>query len=556
MSRYAMPWLACAVLAMIGIVYFPVLHGAFVWDDWPSFSDLQGDQWSHYVFRDFNHWTVYFRPLCVAFFALQIKFFNALPGPMHAISLALHLIDTSLVGWLALRLGRHVGTEKKRCAATAIFCMLLYGTHPALIESVVWIGPQFDLIATMFTLCALLANLSIAGRTTRAIVLSVIYLLAACTKESASVLPLLIALIDWIFYAHDQRSPWGILRTLFQRNLPAYAGMFLAGIAYLAARHTALGTVTYPSTFEMNSFLAHFQETCFIYLKYLHIIVWPISEINPLHLVDVTDFGRLSTINLLTDIAAIAIVVVAFYLAIRRAASLGFLVLAVTFALLPVIRILPISFERSLYHERYATIAIALVCALLPLLKWPSVDSAKHGHGRVAQLLVAVAAIFWLIFAIIDIRAITPKWQNDVTLWEWALATNPDSTQAKDNLLNAYYQAGDLPATQRLADQFLAERVACSSCLLHLAGIAMDQNDFARAASALDRASTSVLVRKNVQAQQLYDRELGQLLLQQHRYQEAIKILTMALQLKPDDTEARRNLSKANALLNGADAGP
>lgn len=541
--------LAAAVLVAVALIYLPVMHADFVWDDWPSMRDLQGDRWLHYVFRDFNNWVAYFRPLCVAFLALQIKLFHGAPAPMHGVSLALHLVNVGLLGLLALRTGRAIDASKNRRIIISLACMLIYGVHPALIEPVAWVGLQADLLVTMLTLCALLATSSIENRRTRAAVLAGLFFLAACAKESASTLPLLVVLFDWILYASDgERRLLAIIRTVLRRNWLAYVGMLVAGVLYLILRHWALGNVDYPATPDMKDPLTHFQEVCFIYLNYLRIIVWPISGMNPLHVVDVTPFGSLSVTTLLTDAAAIAIVANGFYLAIRRGAALGFIILAATTALLPVIRILPVSFERSLYHERYAMLAVTMVCALLPLLKWPSRNTSTQAKGTAASLLVPIALFFWLAFSIIDIRVIVPKWRNDTTLWEWALAINPDSAQAKDNLLSVYIQTGDLRSAQTLADRLLTEPNICASCMLHLARIALNQNDLPRAATALDRAAGTLLVRSSSEARQLYYAELGKLLVMQGRYPEATQALSAAIALKPDDAEARQNLAKAAAM--------
>ena len=60
---------ASLVLAVVALIYWPVLQGGFVWDDLISFvwNDwlIQGDKWKTYIFRGFNFWDSYFRPLVV-----------------------------------------------------------------------------------------------------------------------------------------------------------------------------------------------------------------------------------------------------------------------------------------------------------------------------------------------------------------------------------------------------------------------------------------------------------------------------------------------------------
>ncbi|AIF47266.1 hypothetical protein HY57_08240 [Dyella japonica A8] len=546
--------LAVAILAAVAFVYLPVIHGKFLWDDWPSFRDLQGEQWLHYVFRDFNRWNLYFRPLTVAFFAFQIKLFHSQPEPMHVVLLVIHLINVSLVGVLANRIGYLKEATESRRSWTALVCMLVYGLHPALIESVSWIGCQFDQITTMVTLCGLITNAYIQRPILRAGALSFIFFVAACCKEAASVFPLLVVLFDWALFAQNgERTPQAIIGTVLRRNWRAYAAMLACGIAYLGLRHWALGEVNYLQSSATTAWFARFQEICFVYMRYLRILVWPIAGMGPLHPVDVTQFRYATATSILNDLATLSIVAGGLYLAVRRGSPLGFVILAVTGALLPVLHILPVVFERSsLFHERYATMALAVGCAMLPLLKWPRIAAFSKGTTGMARLLGPAVLFLWLMFAIIDIRTIVPNWANDIALWRWAIALDHHSLLAKDYLLMAYEDSGDIDSALSFGDQLLAEPVTCTSCMLHFAKIALNKNDTARAAAALEKASRSTLVRASPEARQLYLSELGQWLNMQGRHDDARQAFEAALALKPDDNDAKRGLAQANAFIHDA----
>lgn len=551
MNRGLMRGLAVAILAAVAFVYLPVIHGKFLWDDWPSFRDLQGEQWLHYVFRDFNHWTFYFRPLTVAFFALQIKLFHSQPEPMHVVLLVIHLINVSLVGVLASRVGYLRGATESRRSWTALVCMLVFGLHPALIESVSWIGCQFDQITTMVTLCGLIANAYIQRPIPRAGALSLIFFVAACCKEAASVFPLLIVLFDWALFAqNDERAPHAIVGTVLRRNWRAYAAMLAAGIVYLGLRHWVLGGMSYLQSGADTTWFARFQEICFVYMRYLRILVWPIAGMGPLHPVDVAQFKYATPMSILTDLATLSIVAGGLYMAIRRGSPLGFVILAVTVALLPVLHILPVVFERSsLFHERYATMAIAVGSALLPLLRWPRIEALSKGAAGITGLLGAALLFLWLMFAIIDIRTIVPNWANDIALWRWAIELDHNSLLAKDYLLMAYEDSGDIDSALSFGDQLLTEPVTCTSCMLHFAKIALNKSDTVRAAAALEKAGRSTLVKVSPEARQLYLSELGQWLNMQGRHDDARKAFEAALALKPDDDDARRGLAQANASI-------
>jgi hypothetical protein len=544
--------LAGVVLLVIARVYWPILHANFIWDDWPSFRDLQGDQWLHFVFRDFNQWTIYFRPLVVAFLALQVKLFQGAPGPMHAVSLVLHLLNVTLVGVLAYRVGSITGASRDRQRWVTLICMLLFGLHPALIETVSWIGCQFDLVTTLLILLGLTANAYLQRPLLRAAALSLLFFLAACAKEAGVVFPMLVVLFDIALFARNpDRSISAIVRTLFRRNLAAYVGMVVAALAYLALRHWALNVSGAPKMIGTVIWFAQFQEICLTYLCYLKVIVWPMAGIGPLHPEDVVLFRAATPVSVLTCIAAIGIIVTGLYLAIKRERVLGYIILAVTISVLPVLRIVPVNLDHNLYHERYATLAVAMCCALLPLIRWPG-TMALGVAGRAGRLLVPVAIIFWLALCVVDIRTLLPYWQNDIALWRWAMAVDPQSLVAKDNLLLAYERSGRLAEAQAFADELIADPTQCTSCMLHIAKIAVEHGDPARAAAALERASKSSLVRQSRDSRQLYYRELGRLMNLQGRHKEAREVLEASLTLNPKDSLAKDALAKANASLGAA----
>jgi len=96
------------LLALIFLIYLPVRHAGFVWDDFTVFQErgwlYRGEQWKQHLFIGFNDWDFYFRPLVVALFVLQARLFEGVPGPMHLVSLAMQLANVTLVVLLAHRL--------------------------------------------------------------------------------------------------------------------------------------------------------------------------------------------------------------------------------------------------------------------------------------------------------------------------------------------------------------------------------------------------------------------------------------------------------------------
>lgn len=550
MRRLSTSGVAALVLIAVALVYWPVVHANFVWIDWTDFHDQtwlrEGGSWKHYIFRDFNTWTNYFRPLMVGLFTLQVRLFNVAPGPMHVVSLGLHLINTLLVGLLAWRYADASMSLPRRTCLLGV-SMLLYGFHPVLIEPVAWIGCQSELLVTMFTLLGLIANTGIKSVAARAATVAVLFFLAACTKESAVSLPLILIVIDWALLSRrDEKTMCSAIRSLVVRNWPIYVAMFLAGVSYLVFRHWALGVIVNPFPAGSSTVLGRLQEVCFLYLHYWKTLLWPMSGMSPIHPVDVARFGAISMASVLTDAAAIGIVLTGLWLALRHSSTLGCMLLAVTAALLPVLHIASVDFDASLYHERYAMTALAIVCAMLPRLR-PSVPAT----GKLKQLsvpLLATALLFWLVLAVINIRVMLPLWSNNVNLWRWTLVEYPNSITAKNNLLSAYIDAKDHASADRLVNRLLAEHVQCTNCMLNAARLAVAEHDPTRAATALEVVRNSRELVADKQQFHSYLLITSQMLVLQGHFEDAVQILREVIKLDPLDPYPHLQLAMALAL--------
>ncbi|HTV84498.1 MAG TPA: hypothetical protein VME63_03790 [Dyella sp.] len=550
---------ACAVAGIViiatALVYWPVLHAQFVWDDVLDFVQKDwlshGDEWKHYIFKDFNDWKNYFRPLVVALFTLQIRFFGSAPGPMHAVSLVLHLINTLLVGLVSWRVSAMAPGDTEKNNWLAGLSMAIYGLHPVLAEAVTWIGCQFDLVATMFMLLGLLANTRIQNTLIRATTIALFFFLAACSKESAAAFPLILAVFDWAITPRAREGAWrSALVALIKRNGLTYAAIFLAGIAYLAFRHWALGQIVHP-TAGYTSALARLQETCFIYLQYWKMLFWPMSGLNPLHEFETHRFDLASTSSLLADVTALSIAGASLYFALKRSSPIACIVAAATAALLPVLRIVSIDFTPSLYHERYAMTALAVVCTMLPLIRISIPIGA--GHMKALRSLGAVIAGLWFIFAVINIRAIVPRWSNDVSLWQWALAGNPNSVHAKDDLLSAYIGAKEYDNADKLVNQLRADHVHCANCMLNAAILALAENDPARAQVLLEDVRTSQDLVNDKRMFYVYLVTTGRMLLLQGHLDDAESIFRSAIHVDPSDAQSQISLATTLAMQGKAD---
>lgn len=362
--------IALATMGLVAIIYWPVAHGGWYWDDHVCFHDeawlRYGDGWKQFIFQNFCDWVDYFRPLVVAMLVVEVRTFDVAPGPMHLVSLAMHLTNTLLVGLLAVRLTAKFPTSIKPVFSLA-FSMLFYGLHPILIEPVFWIGCQYEQVLTFFILLGLLLNASIRQELARGLAVATCFFLAACSKESAISFPLIVLVLDAMATRSDhmQSSCAATFQSIWKRQGRVYICLLLAGIAYLLLRYWALGFVVHPLGAQSPLSLARWQKSCFTYVMYWRMMVWPMLGLGPIHQVDEQRFATIDPALLAIDVVALIILLGGLYLFARKK-LIGYLILAASVALFPVLHIIPIGFNESLYHERYAMTALAIACAFLP----------------------------------------------------------------------------------------------------------------------------------------------------------------------------------------------
>jgi len=338
--------------------------------------------------------------------------------------------------------------------------------------------------------------------------------------------------------------------------------MLIAGIAYLGIRGWALGGLVHSLSLSREPLLsvAHLQEVCSIYLTYLRILVWPMVGLGPVHS-NTTDFSLVTAHSLSVDVLALGILAAAMFGFWKRH-PLGGYVLCATVSLIPVLHILPVAFDGSLYHERYVMMGLAAICILIP---WTFERNPFVLRLRSLKIVAPLVLATWIGLAIANVRVTLPLWADDLALWQWALRENPDSIVAKDHLLTAYMDRNDHPHARALADSIVAEGVPCSNCLLNAASVALSEKDIPRATAAVEKLKADRAFAYDTSLLRSYIFTIGQLLELQNdapgaeaAYREAIRMdplnsvnqvaLAMLLVQEGNVPEARTIMEKALAL--------
>jgi tetratricopeptide (TPR) repeat protein len=217
-------------------------------------------------------------------------------------------------------------------------------------------------------------------------------------------------------------------------------------------------------------------------------MAWPMTGLGPLHVIPYEQFGAVTFASLATNIAAIGLFTFGLWQFWKRSAVGGLLV-GVTAALLPVMHILPVEFDDSYYHDRYATLAIAVACSFVP-----TALSALVSQHRTLLIAVASIGVFWLFVAVVNIRITLPLWSDEILLWQWVLRENPHSTFAQVNLIALYLGNGEIDKARPLAIELEKMKgKSCANCMLNLANLAIVDGDADRATVALEEAKEAMM---------------------------------------------------------------
>jgi len=426
-------WVALFLMLITGIVFHDVLSAGFVrWDDSlhvydnPYLHPVSAAHLARFWAAPYRHlyvpisYTVYWLLALAAHLPAPVRTADGVwvdlnPRVFYTANLLLHGASVLLVFALLRRLlpGNNAAVNDWAAGAGA----LLFAVHPVQVESVAWVSEMRGLLAGTLSLLALLAYVrsAAAGNGKCWYYLSTaIFALALLAKPSAVAVPLMAALIDSLLLCRPRRvwiralAPWGLLC-----------------IALLWVTHTAQPVTTDIVTpLWTRPFIAG-DALAFALGK----LLWP-AKLG-------IDYGR-SPVWLMTQgwayftgLLPLALGILAWLGRFRFPWPAGAFGLFAA-ALLPTLGLTPFVFQiYSTVADRYLYLALlgpALVLAWVLQRVW-------LGEGK-AWLRLAAGSVcgMGLLFCALTSSIQALCWQNSIALFTQALAVNPRSWGAANNL--------------------------------------------------------------------------------------------------------------------------
>jgi protein O-mannosyl-transferase len=377
----------------------------------------------------------YYRPVFLLWFLLVHTFFGLNPMGWHLVTLVAHLAVTLLV----YRLVRRIAHDRW----VAIIAALVFGVHPAHIESVAWVSGVTDPLLALCLLPSFLFYLNwreSRPRRWRWLAASLaFYLLTLLAKETGVILPVLIFAYEWI-WAEDTPAPsrlerWGRrFKTAVVRILP-YA---VPTLVYMIARVLVLGGfahVLYP--LPISTILMTWPFLLMVYLKHL---LWPFGLCVFYNLPYISRPSSLQFILPMILIVLVATGLWAWHRRLARTSAENARVLAFACAWL-IVPFMPLT-DLSLLakgeslHDRYLYLPMIGFGILIGLAVHSLPSSPIRVFGEPAFQCLAFLALAAFLGTATSNQEL--YWANDLLLYSRGVTVDPSNNIAMRNLASVY----------------------------------------------------------------------------------------------------------------------
>lgn len=524
------------IVAATVFVYANSLSGAFVFDDTKQIAGnpalrswgnilraFTSDVWS------FQRGTLtkdipppYYRPLFTAYLTVNYKLFGLWEPGWHLMNLLVHTGATVAVFFLIKRL------SGDRLVAT--LAALVFGLHPAHVESVAWISGIPDPLAALFFVPSLIwyVRYRLEGDKRFLIASVIAYGLSALCKETPLALPLVF--IVWELTRPGTRQSLSARGREIILQLIPYA--VVAG-AYLALRFAVLGRISWKHPFMARvPDSAIWMTVPYVFVSYLRHLVAPFY----LSLIYGTSFVTTATDpRFFLPAALIGVLGVLLWTNRRKLSGDSWTALALIVApLLPVLNLRVFHYE-YIIQDRYLYLPSIGFCYLIAILlvRWSL---------RQRQLATAIAIAVIVAFGV-STYAQNRVWHDAVSLWRRAVHYSPNSWSTHYNLGLAYL---NLKQNQAAVDELVVANRLNPREPMVLNNLALAQGasgDTVGAIAILKEAlkldPTLIEAHNN----------LGAFLFEQKHFNEAQAEFLEVLARDPSSVSARFNLARTLAAL-------
>ncbi|MGA6982253.1 MAG: tetratricopeptide repeat protein, partial [Candidatus Sulfotelmatobacter sp.] len=360
--------------------------------------------------------------------ALDCQMFALNPTGHHFTNIILHAINVVLLFLLLLRGTRRMGAS--------LLIASLFAVHPLNVESVAWIAERKNVLSTMFFFLTIGAYgwYSLRARWWRYLVVCLFFILGLASKSMLVTLPFVLLLLDyWPLGRMRGPSAPSLLKSsrtsfgkLLLEKLPLMAVALAASVLTVLTQQEG-GAVASLQRFPLN---VRLENAIYVYAAYVWKFFWPV-RLAPLYPHPGASLAAWKITLAAVFLAAVSLLVFQFrshsYLVAGWLFFLGTLV--------PVIGLVQVGSQAM--ADRYAYLPCLGIFIMAAMGASDLADFKKSGLA----VRVAVSACILLALSAVSYRQIG-YWNNSVTLWSHALSVTDNNGGAEDGLGAALVQQG------------------------------------------------------------------------------------------------------------------
>jgi protein O-mannosyl-transferase len=499
-------WRAALLLLAVGFVYWPAVHGSWLWDD-----DLEITR--NPVLRDpLGWWKIWLRPDGADYFPLketvqwlEWRVWGSNSTVYHVTNVVLHAAGALLVWRLLRRLFPRTGEG----GIAAWWGGLLFAVHPLAVESVAWISELKNTLSLPLLLLAMIAYLDWDERSTRGSYVWSVGLFAAAMLAKTSVVMLPAVLLLHALWRRGRIAPRDLLA-----SIPFFAISLALGLATVRFQH---GQFVLPGGPPVGGAASRIACAGMAVAFYLWKALIPVGLL-PVYPSWVVEPARAWQF---LPWAGLVLVIGRLWTARGkwgRDALLGFGFFLLN--LVPVLGLIRMSFARfSWVADHFAYIPLVGLVGLAAAA-FGAVLGRLQGRGRAPVLAAGAVVVVTLVFIA---RSQAALFHDPTALWTRTISRNPAAWVADYNL-----------GCELVAQNRPAEAIGRFEETLRLNPVVPEaENGLGTTLAQMNRPGDAV--EHLARAVQIYPRfgeaeyNLGSALLQEERFEEAIVHFEAAL---------------------------
>ncbi len=511
-------WLfALGLLALTCVVYLPVLHAVFVWDDSFMITDNQMLRSTDGLYKIwFTNKPADHIPITLSALWLQYHLWHLNPLGYHIVNVLTHALGAILL-WRIL---------KRLAILGAWLAAAVFAIHPVGAASAAWISEQKNTISIIFFLLTILCYLRFEERpkAARYALALLMYVFALISKGSVVMLPFTLLLAAW--WQRGKLTRWDLLRTI-----PFFLLSFGEGLtAIWFQNHRAIGGEMVQSLDRLGQLAAAGMAVWFYLWK-----AW--MPVNIMVIYPQWQIDSHSVMPYLPGFLLCGLLVASWY---YRATwgrhvlfGLGFMIVML-FPVMGFFNMYFLIFSRVADHWQY-----------LPMLGSISqaVCGAVYGFQRLAakyhfpKLAAPALALLLLLFLGWSTWGRAEVYTTEASLWTDTVKKNPKAWMAYNNLGNALGNQHKRDEAMAAYEKAIAVNPDFPDAHSNLGNSLVGKKKYDEAIAHFRKAIAVQPKMAN------FHFNLGIALFEKGKSQEAINEYLEALRLNPGAADVRNNLS-------------